>query len=85
MMWLYALVSENHAMSTLVVKNDGLRQTVMGWVMDADSPQVQRVAMRLLASILRRSGSAASIVAILRGRLASASNPQRHCPAALSP
>ena len=60
LMWLYALVSENHAMSTLVVKNDGLRQTVMGWVMDADSPQVQRVAMRLLASILRRSESPVS-------------------------
>jgi hypothetical protein len=52
LMWLCALVTGNHAMASLVVKNDGLRQTIVGWVIDAHSPQVQRVAMRLLSSIL---------------------------------
>jgi hypothetical protein len=52
LMWLYDLVSKHHVMANLIVINEAVREALMKWSLDADSPQVQRVTLRVLTRVL---------------------------------
>ena len=50
--WLHGLASLHHPISRLIVHTQQVRLAIMDWALEAHSPQVQRVAIRLLASVL---------------------------------
>ena len=58
--WLNDIVAQHRPLADLIVADQSVRHALIDWALWADSPQVQRVAMKLLAWLFRNGGETAA-------------------------